>query len=78
LQYHFNTDAQFREAVRDLEDKKVRYVLWDSVFSGDGMRAVFPAYRQLPREQLIVEPYLESHYRQIGFMSGFRIPERTQ
>lgn len=76
LLYRFHTDDQFREAVRDLEDKKVRYVLWDSAFWGEGMRSIFPAYRLPPREQLIIEPYLESHYRQITFLNGFRILER--
>jgi hypothetical protein len=76
LQYRLHTDDQLREAVRDLEDKKVRYVLWDRTFGEEGMRSIFPAYRLPPRERLIVEPYLESHYRQINLLNGFRILER--
>ncbi len=76
LMYGINTDAQFREAVGDIERKRVRYVLWDSVFSGDGLRNLFPAYRPPPKNKLIMEPCLEEHYRQIGFENGFRILER--
>ena len=71
-----NTDAQFREVVHDLDDAKVRYVLWDTVFAGDSMRTLFPAYRYPPPDRLIIEPYLETHYRQIAFENGIRILER--
>jgi hypothetical protein len=74
--YHWNTAQEFQEAVRDLETKKVKYVLWDASFSGNGMRTVFPAYRQPPPNELIMEPYLETHYRQVAFANGFRILER--
>jgi hypothetical protein len=40
------------------------------------LTALFPAYRQPPADQLIMEPYLEAHYRQIGFEKQFRILER--
>jgi hypothetical protein len=76
LMYHLNTKAQFREAVQDLDTAKPRYVLWDTVFTGDSMRSLFPAYHDPPRDQLIVEPYFETHYRQIGFENGVRILER--
>lgn len=78
LMYQINTDEQFREAVGDLNRKKVRYVLWDSVFSGENLRSVFPSYRPPPPGKLIMEPYLESHYRQIAFKNGFRILERIE
>ncbi len=77
LMYHLNTDAQFREAVRDLDRAKVRYVLWDTVFAGQSMQILFPAYRYPSAGRLIMEPYLETHYHQIGFENGFRILERS-
>jgi hypothetical protein len=76
LMYHINTDAQFRQAVQDLESAKPRYVLWDAVFSGQNMQSLFPAYRHPAPNHLIMEPYLKTHYRQIGFENGFRILER--
>jgi hypothetical protein len=75
LIYGFNTPAQFREATSDLERKKVRYVLWDGL-ARQNLTALFPAYRQPAADQLIMEPYLERRYRQIGSEAGFRILER--
>jgi hypothetical protein len=78
LLYHFNPAADFQEAVRNLETERVKYVLWCVVFSGNNLQGVFPAYRHPPRAELIMEPYLESRYHQIGFAQGVRILERNQ
>ena len=78
LMYGINTGEQFREAVNDLERKKVRYVLWDAVFSGQALSTLFPAYHHPPAPQQIMEPYLETHYHQIAFENGFRILERNE
>ena len=77
LQYHFDTREQFQEAVGDLEKKKVRYVIYDRLFSGERFRSVFPAYRQPEKDQLIMEPYLAAHYRDAGDVGHFRILERV-
>jgi hypothetical protein len=77
LMYHSNTLSQFQEAAKDLDVKKLRYVLWNTLFWGDSFKAAFPAYRQPPRRQLIMEPYLETHYHQIGFENGIKILERN-
>ena len=76
LVYGLNTPAQFREAIDDLEKKKVRYVLWDGLAT-QNLTALFPAYRPPAADQLIMEPYLETRYRQIGSEAGFRILERN-
>ncbi len=68
----------FKEAIRDLEAKKVRYVLWDTTLAGQKLTAMFPAYRVPPDNQLVMEPYLESHYHQIALENGFRILERNR
>jgi hypothetical protein len=76
LLYNYNTPDQFREAVQILEQRKVRYVVWDL----DLERAkadVFPASVRLPAGGLIIEPYLESHYRAVQDVDGFRIMERS-
>jgi Dolichyl-phosphate-mannose-protein mannosyltransferase len=77
LIYRLNTPAQFREATHDLESKKVRYVLWDRL-ARQNLTALFPAYREPPADQLIMEPYLEARYRQIGSEGEFRILERRE
>ena len=38
--------------------------------------AVFPASTHLPPGGLIIEPYLESHYKLVQVLDGFRIMER--
>ncbi|HEX4277653.1 MAG TPA: glycosyltransferase family 39 protein, partial [Bryobacteraceae bacterium] len=44
LLYGYNTPAQFDEVIRNLEEKRVRYVL-DAAGYGDDPRRWFPAYR---------------------------------
>jgi hypothetical protein len=78
LMYGMNTDAQFREATQDLERKKVRYVIFDGLLSGERLSRVFPAYRQPPESQLIMEPYLETHYRVVKDLGRFRVLERVR
>ncbi len=76
LMYHMNTDAQFQEVVSALDQRKVRYVLWDTAVDGPNLKRWFPAYQQPPREKLIIEPYLTEHYDLIGSKNGFRILRR--
>lgn len=68
----------FREAVQDIDRKKVRYVLWDTGLAGENLRKIFPAYREPPPDKLIIEPYLRMHYHQIAFEDGFHILERNK
>ncbi len=77
LTYGFNSDAQFLEATQDLERKKVRYVVFDGLFSGQGMRRVFPAYREPDKSRLIMENYLAAHYRVAADLGRFRVLERS-
>ncbi len=77
LMYGINTGEHFREAVHDLEREKVHYVLWDISFPAKAIATIFPAYHEPPPAQLIMEPYLETHYHQIAFENGFRILERN-
>jgi hypothetical protein len=78
LMYGFNPPEQFRDATNDLERKQVKYVLWDTLFSGGNLKRWFPEYIDPPPDKLIMEPYIESHYRQIGLENGFRIMERKR
>jgi hypothetical protein len=71
-----NTESQFRETIRSIEQSKPRYVLWDTAFDRDRFGAVFPNYRTPPQQELIVESYLGDHYQQVAFKGGFRILER--
>jgi hypothetical protein len=73
--YGWHTPAQFKEAVGDLEAKRVRYVLWDTTQS-EHLGSTFPLYRPPPRSKQLMERYLESRYHQIAFENGLRVMER--
>ncbi len=76
LMYQMNTDAQFRDAVRSLEDQRVRFVLWDMAFEREKAKIWFPSYRAPPTEERIIEPYLVQHYKTLGYRDGWRLLER--
>ncbi len=75
--YGYNTPQQFHEAVNAIQAKRVRYVLWSTPSSLELLSLSFPAYHPPPHDQQIIEPYLESHYHQIGIANDFRILERN-
>jgi hypothetical protein len=77
LLYNYNTRSQFQEVVQILEQRKVKYVIWDS--SLEEVKAeVFPASTHVPPGGFIIEPYLESHYRLVKMLDGVRIMERKE
>jgi len=55
--------SQFEEAVGVLEQRRVKYVLWDTQFQAKKVAALLPASARMPRGALIIEPYMESHYK---------------
>jgi hypothetical protein len=76
LVYGYNTDQEFREVVRTLDDTKVRYVVWDRSFPTLQAKRL-PACRMPLRDELIVEPYLMAHYRVVGGADdGYQFLER--
>jgi hypothetical protein len=76
LLYNFNTPGQFDEVVRVLEQRRVRYVLWDTHFQEKEVPALFPASARISPGALIVEPYLESHYKVVWADADTRLMER--
>ena len=76
LLYNFNTPGQFDEVVSVLEQRRVRYVLWDTHFQAKELAALFPASARISPGALIIEPYLESHYRVIWADANTRLMER--
>ena len=75
LIYNYNSPSQFQEVVRILEQRKVRYVIWDVNFARL-TATVFPGSEQPPPGGYIIEPYLESHYKVVQIVDGTRIMER--
>jgi len=77
LMYCYDTDAQFREVVRSLEDNHIRYVVWDRSFP-ERVTTWFPTYHISP-DKMIVEPYLTEHYNVIGGAGhGWQFLERKE
>ena len=76
MMYGFHTSAHFHEAVESLDRSQARYVVWDRAFPERALTG-FPAYRQPPADQLIVEPYLAQHYAIAADTGwGFQVLER--
>ena len=75
MAYNYNTPSQFQEVVRILEQRKVRYVMWDVNFARL-TGAIFPGSQHPPPGGYIIEPYLESHYKVVQVVDGTRIMER--
>jgi Dolichyl-phosphate-mannose-protein mannosyltransferase len=76
LLYNFNTPGQFDEVVSVLEQRRVRYVLWDTHFQAKEVPALFPASARISPGALIIEPYLESHYKVVWADTDTRLMER--
>jgi hypothetical protein len=76
LLYNFNTPDQFNEVVQVLEQRHVKYVLWDTHFQAKEVAALFPASAHISRDALIIEPYLESHYKVVWADANTRLLER--
>jgi hypothetical protein len=73
--YNYNTPSQFQDVVRILEQRRPKYVVWNTTYDRDVAR-VFPAAVRIRPDQLIVEPYLKSHYKLIKEEDRIRIMER--
>jgi hypothetical protein len=76
LVYGFNTPSQFEEVIRVLNQRRTRYVLWDTNFETKTVAAAFPASARMPPGGFIIEPYLESHYKLVKEEDGVRLLER--
>lgn len=77
LLYGFNTSQQFQEVTRALDENQTRIVVWDTDYIEKTERRLFPGAVHPRPDQLIIEPYLLSHYRQVNNYGGIWIMERT-
>jgi len=73
LLYNINTEAQFNEVIKNLEQKQVKYVLWDTLVAGSNIKIWFPQYEHPPKENQQLEQYLKDHYQLIDILNGFKI-----
>jgi hypothetical protein len=77
LVYNYNTPSQFQDAIRILQQHKTKYVLWDTTFATKAA-LYFSLAVERPSGGLLMEPYLESHYRVVKDANGVRIMERKE
>lgn len=77
LLYNFNTPSQFEKVVTVLDQRRVKYVVWNKGF-GKNAKTVFPGMKKVRDDQLIVEPYLESHYKVVWADSETQLMERDR
>jgi hypothetical protein len=66
----------FDEAIRGIESRRVKYILWDTVVEGQNLKEWFPAYNHPPRHDQWMELYFEEHYEQVAVLNGFRLLKR--
>ena len=74
--YRCHTPGQMFEAIESLEKDKTRYVIWDTTFETVMAPTFLPGYRPPADSDRVIEPYLNEHYKEIGFENGFRFMER--
>jgi hypothetical protein len=77
LGYHYNSDADFQGVIQVLDQRRVRYVVWDTLIADSARRFSPSLYRPRP-DELILEPYFESHYKDVWEGNGVRIMERRE
>ena len=75
LTYNYNTSAQFHEVVDVLDRRRVKWVVWDTTLLSR-LADNFPGLQLKDPKDLIVEPYLESHYKLVEDLDGIHIMER--
>jgi hypothetical protein len=78
LVYNYNTTSEFQEVVDTLEQRRVKWVIWDGSFDDHTFKTVFPSMPPMPAKAQIIEPYLQSRYKQIASVGGFRILLRNE
>lgn len=76
LMHDYNSRAEFEDVVRVLEQHEVRYVVWDASYNENVRRIYFPSAKTVRADQLVIETYLESHYKTIWAEGEARLLER--
>jgi hypothetical protein len=75
IMYDYNTPAQFQEVVTVLDQRRVKYIVWNKGFEKNA-KPFFPGMRKLRDDERIIEPYLESHYKVVWADTETQLMER--
>ena len=76
IMYDFNTPSQFDEVVTVLDQRRVKYVVWNNALLDKYAKTLFPGMRKLRDDDLIIEPYLKSHYKVVWADTETKLMER--
>jgi 4-amino-4-deoxy-L-arabinose transferase-like glycosyltransferase len=76
LIYNYNSRNQFKEVIRNIKEKKVKYILWDTLIEGINLQLFFPAYKNPSEKDMILENFIKMHYSFIGIKNRFRVMVR--
>jgi Dolichyl-phosphate-mannose-protein mannosyltransferase len=77
LMYNYNDSEDFKETVRALDQRKIKYVVWDTGFFDRNLKVIFTSAKPMDSRGEIVEPYLRSHYKVVWEDSGVELLERS-
>jgi hypothetical protein len=75
--YNGNSTSQYQEVIQVLNQQRVRNVLWDTNFEAKTIPANFPGATRMTPGRLLFESYLDSHYKLVTEVNGFRLMERV-
>jgi hypothetical protein len=76
LTYHYSTTEQYEDAIGTLEQRKVRYVVWNMSYFDKAIPEAFPSLPRISKNDYIMEPYLEAHYKVMWKSEGIVFMER--
>jgi hypothetical protein len=76
MMYDYNTPSQFKDVVTVLDQRRVKYVVWNNALLDKYAKTLFPGMRKLRDDDLIIEPYLKSHYKVVWADTETKLMER--
>ena len=78
LTYGYYTKAQFEEAISEIQNHKVRYVVWQGGAALKEVEHLLPGSNDRPPYGFLMNDYLHSHYHEVkSFSNGMQIWERN-
>jgi hypothetical protein len=78
LTYGYYTKAQFEEAISEIQQHKVKYVVWQGGAALKKLQRLLPGSNKRPPYGFLMDDYLHSRYHEVtSFANGMQIWERN-
>lgn len=78
LTYGYYTKAQYEEAIREIDEHQVKYVVWQGGAALAEIHRLLPGSDKKPPYGFLMDDYLYSHYHEVkSFSNGMQIWERN-